>query len=855
MKRHPFERVYVTAFLAAALAAIVSVTIPAKEAGALDFRSPSPIYSYFEGLRGRLPLWTAATADDPTAIWLNPALLATGKSGGFAYLHTYEDSTFSGDDAFSVSLGSLAFGAEFYGLRHAVTTPGGQEVFKQNTTRYTVGHGMKLARNTYIGVSYSWHSSENADIDRGDSWTLGALVRPHRMISLGFAVRDLNSPDYFGTEFKPIYETSLGVRPLGEKLTLFGTWTARSEKLKGNLPKEQPTSFLSYGIEYAALDGLTLRLGADEDENLSASILISIATGTLGTVFTHGQGEGDGKDKGYGTAILTAGSLWRESVFLPPVNYVEINLAGEIAETQPPFSFFGGGHRHTLWDLIRKIEQAKKSRDIKALVLKCDGAGGSFAVLDELRQAILNFRQSGKKVLAYVENPGNGAYYLATACDYIALQPNGYIGLVGLKSEGMFLRGTLDKLGMKAYYARVGKYKSAVEPLTEDEYTEPAREAVNALLDDVYGKLVEDIAAGRGLTGDEVMARIDRGPFLPPDALRDDLVDTLAYWDEIPEIVADLVNGSVRRMPYGRFSHRKPADPRWDEPPMIGIVYGVGGITHGTNRRDVWLGEIMGSETIVAALKSMREDSRVAAVVFRVDSPGGMMTASDKIRREVKLTAEKKPVIVSMGGVAASGGYHISCDGTMIVADEATVTGSIGVLSLWLHTRGFYEKIGANKDIFLRGEHADIFPTWRDVTEDDLALAQHYVDKYYDKFVRDVAQGRAMAFDDVNEIAQGRVWSGTRAQSLGLVDRIGGLADAVMLAKHKAGIPEGRRVEFRILPEPGGLFGRMMASLGARVTGNMEVPEELKELVGDGAYLHAYDEPILYLMPYELEIE
>jgi protease-4 len=288
---------------------------------------------------------------------------------------------------------------------------------------------------------------------------------------------------------------------------------------------------------------------------------------------------------------------------------------------------------------------------------------------------------------------------------------------------------------------------------------------------------------------------------------------------------------------------------------VIGIIYGIGGITHGTNRRDMWLGDIMGSETIMAAFRQLREDDRVDAVVFRVDSPGGMMTASDKIRREVELTAEEKPVIISMGGVAASGGYHISCNGTTILADEATVTGSIGVLNLWLHTRGFYEKIGANKDIFLRGEHADIFPTWREVTEDDLELAQHYVNKYYDKFVGDVAEGRAMAFNEVHGIAQGRVWSGKRAERLGLVDKIGGLAEAVEMAKHKAGIPSDRPVDFRILPEPGGLFERMLASLGEGVAGDIEVPEELRELVGEATHLHVYDEPILYLMPYELEIE
>ena len=253
---------------------------------ALDHDSSNPIYSYFEGLRGRLPLWTAATADDPTALWINPAMLGTEKAGGLAYLHTYSDSTFSGDDAFAIVLGSLGFGAEFYDLRHTTITSEGPAVSLQSTKRYTIASGSRVLRNLYVGSSYSWLSSENADINRGSSWAAGALFRPHSKVSIGFMARDLNSPDYFGTTFKPIFETSVGLRPLEDRLTVFADWAARADKLNGSLPTEQPKSFVSYGLQYAALDGLMLRLGADEDANLSASIFFSIGTATLGTAFT-----------------------------------------------------------------------------------------------------------------------------------------------------------------------------------------------------------------------------------------------------------------------------------------------------------------------------------------------------------------------------------------------------------------------------------------------------------------------------------------------------------------------------------------------------------------------------------------
>jgi protease-4 len=267
------------------------------------------------------------------------------------------------------------------------------------------------------------------------------------------------------------------------------------------------------------------------------------------------------------------------------------------------------------------------------------------------------------------------------------------------------------------------------------------------------------------------------------------------------------------------------------------------------------LGEIMGSETITKAIRTMREDKSVKALILRVDSPGGVMAASDLIRREIELTRKEKPVIVSMGGVAASGGYHISCPAGKILADEATVTGSIGVFNLWFHTRGLYQKLGVNKEIFTRGKHADPMPSWRDVTEEDMNLMQYFVDQYYAKFVGDVAKGRGMKADSINSIAQGRVWSGKAALQNGLVDGIGGLTVAIRAARDEAGIPADEEVEFRVLPGHGGFLERLAAGASARVVGRVEIPENLRDLLEDGAYLSAFDEPFLYLAPYTLDIK
>jgi protease-4 len=352
-----------------------------------------------------------------------------------------------------------------------------------------------------------------------------------------------------------------------------------------------------------------------------------------------------------------------------------------------------------------------------------------------------------------------------------------------------------------------------------------------------------------------VREAIDNGPYIPDDAAEAGLVDTVAYWDQVPDIVENVLSAGSRSISYEGFARRAYYSARWDDPPAIGIVYAVGSIAHGENRRDVLFGETMGSKTITEAIRTMREDGSVKAVILRVDSPGGVMSASDLIRREIDITADEKPVIVSMGGVAASGGYHISSSADRILADEATVTGSIGVFNLWLHTRGLYQKLGANKEIFTRGKHADPMPTWRDPTEEDMRLMQDLTDEYYRHFVNDVASGRGMTYEAVNDIAQGRVWSGRAALANGLIDGIGGLKAAIDLAKIEAGIPAEDEIRIKVLPQPGGLLAAIASRAQARIAGRLGFPEKFGDLLRDSAYATQFEEELLYLMPYRLEIQ
>lgn len=822
----------------------------------LVIHNPSAVYSYFEGMRGYYAISAPALTDDGLATWLNPPGLGAGRPSGLVYMHSYSDSTASGDDAIGLIVRNFAFGMEFMKLREPQIS-----LDRQRVNRYTLSLGGRAGQNVYVGASYAWLNSDICDLDRSSTWSAGILWRPHRMVSVGVLGRDLNSPTYYGTKFRPIVEASLGYRPFGERLTLFTNVFLRDKKLDirtidGELMETQPKSFFNFGIEARPLPGINLRGTYDEDGNWSLAMSLPSGQGAIATAVTAERDAQAYQSQTYGVAGIMLFPEWHESVLNPIKSYVEIDMSGDIGEAPPRFSFFSTPHRYTTRELLEQIDRAAASREVSAILIKMGNVSASTAIADEIRQALIDFRRSGKKVVVYANAPENREYYMATAADYIVLAPNGYLGLNGMKLDVTFVGGTLEKIGVTPHYTRIGKYKSATEQVADRGFSEPAKEALNDVFDDLYAKFIGDIAGGRGMSTNAVRSMIDNGPYMPEKALKLGLVDRLAYPDEIPDIMEEIVGSSMHRLPYRKFAGRMPDRPRWDEPPVIGIVYGEGMILQGSNRDEPAVGAIMGPETLGAAFRKMREDKNVKAVVFRIDSGGGEMSASDRIRREVELTAREKPVIVSMSGVAGSGGYHIACNGTRILADETTITGSIGVINFWFHTRGLYEKLGLSREIYTRGANADIFPSWREVTEEDMVMSRYFCEGYYEKFVRDVAEGRRMDYDAVHDVAQGRIWSGKSAAELGLTDGVGGLSDAIRLAREEAGLAADEEVAIEVLPRPVGFWSMLSGDMDGVFTPDVRLPEPAEGLIREAMYMELIkEEPHLYLMPYSIEVE
>jgi protease IV len=483
---------------------------------------------------------------------------------------------------------------------------------------------------------------------------------------------------------------------------------------------------------------------------------------------------------------------------------LELDLTEGIIEERPadPLSAAVLARRRLLLeDVLDGLRRARGDHRVRALVAKVGGRNIGLAIVQELRAAIEEFRAAGKPTVAWAEtfgefSAGNVPYYLATAFDTIYLQPSGDLGLTGIAVERRFYRGTLDRLGVEFQVGKRHEYKNAADQFTERSFTGPAREATERLAASITGQLTDAIAARRKIDPGQARALIDQGPFLAAQALDAGLVDALGYRDEVfasvrkqagPDAILQYVSHYRRSHALTERARKLPA-PRRE---FVAQIYATGPIRRGrSSHGPLPVGGGMGSDTVAAALRAAAGDDRARAIVLRVNSPGGSYIASDTIWREVvRARGAGKPVVVSMGDVAASGGYFISMAADAIVAQPGTVTGSIGVLSGKPVVAEMLGRAGVTTDSVAEGAHSAMFTTSRPFSEDEWALVNSWLDHIYADFTGKVAAGRRLSGDRVHELARGRVWTGADALANGLVDELGGLDRAADVARTRAGLP------------------------------------------------------------------
>lgn len=454
-------------------------------------------------------------------------------------------------------------------------------------------------------------------------------------------------------------------------------------------------------------------------------------------------------------------------------------------------------------DILKGIEGAKNDNRIKGIYLDLSAVSASFATLQEIRDALLDFKTSGKFIVAYSEGYTQRAYYLASTADKVYVNPEGTIDFRGLASQTPFIKGTLDKLGVEMQVVKVGTFKSAVEPFILDRMSEANRQQVTSFLGSIYNHFVNQIGTSRGIPADSLRAIADN--FLvktADDAVTYGLADGKRYKDELLGELKDSLDidpdkdlnavALTKYKPSGQSNRTSVRD-------RIAVVYAVGDIVSGEGGDDM-----IGSERISRELRKVRRDDKVKGVVFRINSPGGSALASDVIWREVDLLRKEKPVIVSMGDVAASGGYYIAAAADSIFAQPNTITGSIGVFGVIPNMQGLMnEKLGITFDEVKTGKYADFLSNVdRPLTVDERNILQMEVTRIYDTFLQRVADGRHLSKEEVDSIGQGRVWSGQQAVDNGLVDRLGSLEDAIAAAARKAGLEDYRLVTYPAIKNP-----------------------------------------------------
>ncbi len=530
-----------------------------------------------------------------------------------------------------------------------------------------------------------------------------------------------------------------------------------------------------------------------------------------------------------------------------------LRLEGEIPE-KPPLelpSFLAGDHAPvTVAGVWMSLKKAAVDPHIKAVALEPSGVAAGWARLEELRMDIEQFRKSGKPVYAYLRTPGTREYYLATAADRIYLGPADQMYVKGLRAEMMYFKKTLDKLGVVVDVEHAGKYKDFGDMFTRTDMSPETREVMTSVVDDLYGNMVARIAAGRKKSPEEVRTIIDQGPFTATQALKAGLVDALRFEDQMwGELKDRLHSGEPVKVPLDKYVKVTPESVGLQGSRRVAIVIGEGDIVRGDANDDGSAESSLTAHGFVKLLRQVARDSTIKAVVVRIDSPGGEVTASDEIWREMNLLSKKKPMVISMSDAAASGGYYMAMTGDPIVAYPGTLTGSIGVVFGKPNLHGLYDKIGITKDSIERGRHAGIDSDYRPLTGDERQMLRAGIDESYKDFVTKVAEARHRKFEQIEPLSQGRVWMGNQAKANGLVDEIGGLDTAVEMAKKKANIPASENVTIVTYPARRDFLDVLMRKspsdmLEARLTqvfGRMPFHAWMK-----GGYLR--------LMPYWVEV-
>ena len=743
--------------------------------------------------RFEVPAATLAAENGPGTAWLNPANNGFDPDPRFGawYTRGLDAGAGTADSAFALRVGS---GGSGVGLQ--VARPAGSDG-SSLALDYTAA--IQLPERFSIGWRIAWLLPDDAGNfvtnDLGLSW------RPSPRLGISGVARNIGSPGIVDAELGG----GLAIRPAGD-FAVLGAEILRTAAAT-------PLTRARASLRVRPTEGLYLRAGATVDLGDFDQAALTWVGGGLEFYF-GGAGVGGiyGTGEDMGNLTVWAGTDEPDETLVQLGNNVpEVNLTQFPAQQQSVALF--ADSQPTWVELLRRLEKLENDRSVRGVVLQLGNSGSSWARLQELRDRISALEAADKRVVVYLTGyPSTGVYWAAASASHIVLHPAATLNLTGLAAELTFYKGAMDWVGVDAQYVKREKYKSAPEGQIRTGPSEGSLEQTNALLDGIFGHLVSGIAEGRTQEAKTVEDWIDGGPYSANEAVAMGLVDELRYPDELDQILEEVHGEEVNRVGlYDTLEGRSP----WESPSQVAIITIEGAIVSGGSGSGGLLGgSNAGSDTIIAQLNAARTDDKVKAVVLRVDSPGGSAFASDEIWRAVeRFEEEDKPVVVSMGGVAASGGYYVSAGADAIWAEPTTITGSIGVYSGKFSVGGLFDRVGISTYTIARGRNSSLNSLTSPWDAAEYARMDELVQDTYDQFKSRVADGRGLTLEQVEEVARGRVWTGEAALEVGLVDQLGGLPDAIRDAKQRAGLENDRKVDVVMYGPDSDLFGMLSPAL------------------------------------------
>jgi len=765
---------------------------------------------------------------------INPVFTDMESNNFIAYRYLDFDGEDKGNHFASLNL----FGFDFiYSRYNTIPDIDGNSILNSGVNLYSINRGFFFGNTFGFGGGYSFSTGSDEYFSSYSGWSAGLLFRPVKFISFGAAFKDIQG-EINREKISPSVDYSLSLRPWKEYLTLSASCTKQNDK--------DPEFYYSAELKGYKDISLSLKYGTDKSVTAGLTLPLYIRSGNGMEMVIDAYGSVKSETANFRSAgIAFSSKRVKESMHLAPAdNFVTLKISGNYTSERGESGIFSK-KEPTFQDLLRGISQVGDDPSIAGLIIEIDNSGFGMAQAQELRNLLTRLRVDGKKIYTILNYSGNKEYYIAAASDKIFFTPNSTFKITGLSVKAYFIKGLLDKGGVKFESVSKGKYKSFNETYTRNDMSEFARENLKEILTDLNEQFISGIIEGRKITRETVDELFKKGLYSPAEAKEKGFIDEIMYANE----ALDSVCGKGKTVSFTEYTRDEKAIRSWSALPVIAVINVTGSIVSGKGGGSAMSGSTGDYEYKLSIDKAF-EDKSVKAVVIRIDSGGGSAAASDFMWNALHSAKKKnpKPVVFSFGNVAASGGYYIACTGDTIFAEKGTITGSIGVVAGKVSAEELYSKIGINTETIKMSEFADIFSESRNLTENDLVLLHKQIDFIYDRFTGKVMEGRGISAKEIADTAEGKIHTGSAAKSNKLVNETGGLITAIEYARNKAEIS----TDFRIvnLPSNRSFFKDFFDYSGSSV-----LFKHMEFLVQNLEKYKMLEEQTLYIQPYTIEIE